>query len=80
LGEAFSHGEEPFALPTITCSSPDRIAVSGVVVAVVVEERVGGLLAFELELEHPATTIANTAPIAAILHLMTNPPLTTTRV
>jgi hypothetical protein len=73
-GEAFSHGEDPFALPTITWSSPDRIAVSGVVVAVLVEVDAGGLLAFGLELEHPAITIANTAKIAAILHFMTNPP------
>ena len=61
------------ALPTITCNSPDRIAVSGVVVAVVVEVDGAGLLAFGLELEHPAITIANTAKIAATLRLMTNP-------
>jgi hypothetical protein len=80
VGDAFSHGDEPFALPTITCSSPDRIAVSGVVAAVVVELRTGGLLAFGLELAHTAITIANTAKSAAILNLMAIPPLTTTRV
>jgi hypothetical protein len=74
VGDAFSHGEEPFALPTITCSSPERIAVSGVVAAAVVEVDARGLLAFGLELAHPAITIANTAQIAAILNLMIHSP------
>jgi hypothetical protein len=69
VGEDFSHGDEPFALPTITCNSPDRIAVFGVVVAGVVDVDAAGLLAFGLELAHPASPIANTARIAAALSL-----------
>ena len=79
MGEACSHGDEPFALPTMTCNSPDRIAVFGVVVAVVVDVDRAGLLAFWFELEHPAIKIADTAKIATTLHLTTIPPRTSTK-
>ena len=57
----------------MACTSPERIAVFGVVVAVVVEVDAGCLLVFGLELEHPAITIAKTADNAAILSLIRNP-------
>ncbi|MDQ1481510.1 MAG: hypothetical protein QOI44_2371 [Actinomycetota bacterium] len=74
VGEAFSHGEEPVALPTITCNAPDRIAVSGVVVAVDVEVVAAGFVAFVLELEHPAVKMARTANVATRFLSLTRPP------
>jgi hypothetical protein len=68
VGDAFSHGDFPVALPGITRTwVADTMACVGAAVVVV---GFGALAGFPLELPHPVTASASTPAAAAIFQTL----------